>query len=165
MKLSFCYARSRIPELVPPGGKLEIIIGPIRRPRVVNLAIPVSVGDGLRRGRIYFVEQLEHVTEKELLTIHGVGKRGVELIKSALAQRGMSLSERSQGVGYYYDYDDKEGPEKRWVPRDDQCPITPNNMILIYDYSVEADRDSEFEASQRFYEIYNDSMAGFYPPR
>jgi hypothetical protein len=41
----------------------------------------------------YFrLEQLTHVTEKELLKIHGIGQKAVRLLRAALDEQGLSFA-------------------------------------------------------------------------
>jgi len=39
----------------------------------------------------YRLEQLTHITEAELMALHGVGPKAVRILKEALAARGLAL--------------------------------------------------------------------------
>jgi DNA-directed RNA polymerase alpha subunit len=40
------------------------------------------------------LEQLTEVTEAELMKLHGFGKKGLEMLRGALAERGLSFAEK-----------------------------------------------------------------------
>lgn len=42
---------------------------------------------------IEYLDQLTGITEKELMSLHGFGKKGLAILKTALADRGLALKE------------------------------------------------------------------------
>ncbi|MFS0838990.1 DNA-binding protein [Paenibacillus sp. 1P03SA] len=45
------------------------------------------------------LEQLTRVTEKEILQLHGMGPKGIEVLRPALAAKGLSFAEVSGASG------------------------------------------------------------------
>ncbi|MFE4569625.1 helix-hairpin-helix domain-containing protein [Paenibacillus chitinolyticus] len=45
------------------------------------------------------LEQLARVTEKELLQLHGMGPKGIETLRPALAAKGLSFASESGASG------------------------------------------------------------------
>lgn len=41
----------------------------------------------------YRMEQLTHVSEKELLCLHGMGPKAIDILRRALAEQGLSFAE------------------------------------------------------------------------
>ena len=56
-------------------------------PRRIGKVVPAAFAE---QG-IHNLEQAARYTEKELLAIHGVGPKGIRILKEELAMRGMSL--------------------------------------------------------------------------
>ncbi len=45
------------------------------------------------------LEQLPSLSEEELLKLHGVGPKAVDILRAALAERGLSFREEAGGAG------------------------------------------------------------------
>ena len=45
------------------------------------------------------LEQLPGLSEKELLRLHGVGPKAVDILRAALAERGLAFREEAGGAG------------------------------------------------------------------
>jgi hypothetical protein len=43
------------------------------------------------------LEQLTHVSEKEILALHGMGPKGIRQLREALAEKGWSFAETPSG--------------------------------------------------------------------
>ena len=48
--------------------------------------------DALAHAGYTHMEQLEMVTEKEILALHGFGKKGMGILKQAMAEQGISFA-------------------------------------------------------------------------
>jgi len=53
---------------------------------LANPALRALEAEGLRS-----LEDLRGISEKELLTLHGIGKKAMETLKAALEERGLSF--------------------------------------------------------------------------
>lgn len=63
--------------------------------------LPTKIGKPAQRalhGAGYTqLEQLTHVSEAELLKLHGMGPKALGIIRSALAEKGMAFANSSRG--------------------------------------------------------------------
>ncbi|SEF69652.1 DNA-binding protein [Paenibacillus sp. UNC499MF] len=57
-------------------------------------ALRALAGAGFQR-----LEQLTRVTEKELLQLHGMGPKGIKVLRPALAAKGLSFAAESGASG------------------------------------------------------------------